>query len=224
MSEDISPFNVPLDPVEGYLTYEFFRSLKLSATTIFDIGVSRGTRWLYDAFPDCDFVLVDPLPGFQSTLINPPAKYSCVNVAVGKEPARLRLDLRGPRSSLHTWKRVGTHYSTGNVDVDVQTLDSLIEAHAPSRTLGIKIDTEGHEKEIIAGLDSCRSNIEFIICECSIRQRFVDDYFFSDLITLLAQKGFELYNFVSVQKPRPVHYDCLFLKREDWRYRLGGLA
>ncbi len=41
----------------------FFATLRangLTPQTVFDIGVAQGTPWLYDAFPDAFYYLVDP--------------------------------------------------------------------------------------------------------------------------------------------------------------------
>ena len=223
MPSAISPFDIVADPTDGYLKPDFFRSLQTQAATVIDVGVSRGTRWLYRSFPDARFILVDPLPGFEDTLIEPPKLYQCLNLGLGSAKGQMDLDLRGPRSSVHTWSEKSNSTSEGRVQVQIETLDTLIEEHIPSGGIGLKIDTEGHEVEVLRGLDRHRERVEFIVCECSIRRRFADDYRFSELIAELAAKGFELYNVLSLQKPRPVHYDCLFLRSDDRRFGLGGI-
>lgn len=223
MTSAPSPFDVVSDPADGYLKPDFFRSLRTEPETVIDVGVSRGTRWLYRSFPDARFILVDPLPDFEQTLIDPPKHFQCVNLGLGSTKGRMELDLRGPRSSVHIWSEKSNSSSEGRVEVQIETLDALIDDHAPSGGIGLKIDTEGHEVEVLKGLDRHRDRVEFIVCECSIRRRFADDYRFSELIAELAAKGFELYNFLSLQKPRPVHYDCLFLRSDDRRFGLGGI-
>ncbi|MEA1052140.1 FkbM family methyltransferase [Lamprobacter modestohalophilus] len=204
-----------------FLTLEFFVSLQFSASTIIDVGVSRGTPWLYHSFPENNFILVDPIPGFDKFLVDPPKNYECVNLALGSSNGTVMLDLRGPRSSVHRWSKESNSVSEGLIEVDVDTLDALIERHVPSGLIGLKIDTEGHEVDVLRGLLEKSSRIEFIVCECSVRRRFDDDYRFSDLIAEAALKGFEFYNFISAQKARPVHYDVLFLRSDDRRFGLG---
>ena len=218
-----SPFDVGLDTKDGYLTADFFKSLQLDPDVIFDVGVSRGTPWLYKAFPEKKFLLIDPLPEFEDKLHTTPEHYECLNLGLGSTPGTLTLDLRGPRSSVHEWKKNTNHTSHGTVDVQITTLDDLIEKHAATQSIGLKIDTEGHEVEVIKGLDTYSSNIQFLVCECSVRQRFEDGYRFSDLISIAARKGFEFYNFLSPQKPRPLHYDCIFFRADDERFSLGDI-
>lgn len=216
-------FSVVAHPKDGFLTRDFFLSLKTRPDTIIDVGVSRGTPWLYRSFPSTRFLLVDPLPGFEKTLIKPPRTYECLNLGLGAEPGEMELDLRGPRSSLHKWSEKTKAPSEGKVKVRIGTLDDLISTHVPEGSIGLKIDTEGHEIEVIRGLDKHRDRVEFIISECSIRRRFSDDYRFSELIAEYAAKGFEFYNFLSMQQVRPVHYDCIFLKSGDRRFGLGAI-
>ena len=222
MSDPISPFDVIADPKDGFMKPDFFSSMRFEADVILDVGVSRGTPWLYQAFHDKEFVLIDPLPSFDERLYKPPAKYVCEKIGLGSKPGEMTLDIRGPRSTLHEWQPSKAHHSEGSVVVAIETLDQVIQRHADGRTVGVKIDTEGHEVEVLKGLNACVGLVEFIVCECSIRRRFNDDYQFSDLIVALADRGFELYNFLSAHKPRPLHYDCIFLPSEDRRFQSGG--
>jgi FkbM family methyltransferase len=218
----ISPFDVKPDLKDGFLTPDFFASLSFDIDLIIDVGVSRGTPWLYQSFADKKFLLIDPIPGFDANLMNPPKSHTCINVGLSGTPGKMTLDLRGPRSSLHQWQSTIPKKSEGTVEVPIETLDNVIRTHAPDSRFGLKIDTEGHEIGVLEGLNDYVGNAEFLICESSIRKRFEDDYWFSDLIAMAASKGFELYNFVSPQQPRPTHYDCLFLKRSDKRFGLGA--
>ena len=46
----------------GKLTRSYVQTLGFAPATVFDIGVHRGTSWLYSSFPDARLVLVDPMP------------------------------------------------------------------------------------------------------------------------------------------------------------------
>ena len=99
----------------------------------------------------------------------------------------------------------------------VETLDDIIQKHCTSRRIGIKIDTEGHEREVVAGLNADLDRVQFIIAETSVRRRFENGYQFSELVVDLADKGFKLLNFLNRPTPRPLFYDCLFVRADDSR-------
>ncbi|MEJ6390306.1 hypothetical protein [Gymnodinialimonas ulvae] len=40
---------------------ERFRELVATPDLIIDVGVANGTPWLYDAFPQTEFILIDPM-------------------------------------------------------------------------------------------------------------------------------------------------------------------
>ncbi|QFU74472.1 FkbM family methyltransferase [Halioglobus maricola] len=214
-------FGITLDPNDGFCKPDFFGSLELEVDCVIDVGVQRGTDWLYKSFPKAKFLLVDPHPGGEEMLHSPPESYKFIEVGLSGSPGKAVLDLRGPRSSLNEWSAKAPHQSAGKHEVSLITLDQLIEAEAPTDKIGLKIDTEGHECQVISGLDNYRENIQFLVCESSIRKRFQESYRFSELIALLSSKGFELYNFVSPQIARPTHYDCIFLPTDHELFSIG---
>jgi hypothetical protein len=40
--------------------FSYLRGSKLAPKTIIDVGVADGTEWLYEAFPEAKFHLIDP--------------------------------------------------------------------------------------------------------------------------------------------------------------------
>lgn len=98
--------------------------------------------------------------------------------------------------------------------VDVITFDDLIDEFNPEGPFGLKIDTEGFEIEVLKGIKKHSKEIKFIICEASIKNRFVNGYRFSELIATLAANGFELFSVLNIPKRVSRFYDCLFLQRD----------
>jgi FkbM family methyltransferase len=191
---------------------------------VFDIGVCNGTPYLYQAFADRHFVLVDPLTesralietgGFGIT-------YDFHEVALGETPGTAVLDVptirRGSGLVLASFhKRVD---EVGRIirgmekrDVTVETLDRIAAAY-PGR-LGLKIDVEGHELPLMRGARETLLRSDFVIVEVSLTQRFEATTLPSTLIALLAGFGLELRDVLDTSVPftaAPRHMDLLFTR------------
>lgn len=194
------------------------RQARLEVSEIVDVGVFRGTPFLYKAFPDCDFLLVDPQRDAESLLTVKPRRYTFANVALGRANGEMILSAQGSCSSFLTWADEERANPDDRYPVSVTTLDALIQDHLQSDRIGIKIDAEGFEAEIIAGLDTMLPRIVFVIVEVSIKQRLRDAPYFSDIVARMGEKGFAFYNVLDALHPAPPRYcDVLFLRRDDPR-------
>jgi len=194
------------------------RRARLEVEEVIDVGVFRGTPFLYDAFPDCDFVLVDPRRGAESQLEDKPKRFKFVNVALGREEGEMMLSEQGVCSTFLRWADAERADPKQRYPVKVATLDALIAAELKSGRIGLKIDAEGFEGEVIAGLDAALPRIKFVIVEVSIRRRLEDAPFFSDIVAAMREKGFSFYNMMESLRARPQRYlDVLFLPKDDPR-------
>jgi hypothetical protein len=63
------------------------------------------------------------------------------------------------------------------------------------------------------GLTRHWENIQFVICEASIRKRFVDSYQVSELVSYMLEHDFMLFNFLNEVDQRPRYYDILFVPK-----------
>ncbi len=55
--------------MRGYAAcLQYAKTRGLDPKTVLDVGVGRGTPWLYDAFPDSKLVLFEPLSVFDSDI------------------------------------------------------------------------------------------------------------------------------------------------------------
>lgn len=178
--------------------------------TVIDIGVAKGTPWLYQ-FPDAKLVLVEPNPQFQQDLQSIAAenRADILPYAAGVEAGVLTLnvDLHAPSSSsfydasaelLSYWQKRGRRRSTETRSVDVRPLDALIAEHYRPPFL-IKIDTEGFELEVLKGAVQTLAKAECLIVETSVARRYEGSYAFADLIAFLASRDFGLSDILDVQ-------------------------
>lgn len=210
--------------LKGNPTY--FQSFGFTPTTVIDVGVFKGTPWLYRAFPQAKFHLIDPLPEVPA-LIAPWAQeidYDLHAVAVGAADGEITLNtpLRGAR-------RLANMTSAADrsaANMTRQRLTGMEQVTAPMRRLddlsadwpgplGLKIDTEGHEIDVLKGAPKTVKRCAFVVLEVSMQDRFDNGYRFSDAITAMASLGFEPLDFLSGLNQSPLFADILFTPFED---------
>jgi FkbM family methyltransferase len=198
----------------GLFNSNYLRSLGFNINTVIDIGVDRGTKPLYDAFADCRFVLIDPRRQAESLLRDRPRQYVFVNSALAATAGRrtLREQQAGKTTLLERTPLTAAPVTT-QYEVNTITLDELLEQTNCTSPIGIKIDSEGYELEIMKGLTRHWDRIEFVICEASIRRRFIDSYQLSDLVSYMLSRDFMLFNFLNPVEPRPRYYDVIFVPK-----------
>jgi FkbM family methyltransferase len=191
---------------------------RLEVAEVIDVGVFRGTPFLYEAFPDCDFILVDPRRDAEKTLEERPKSFRLINAALGRAEGEMMLSEQGVCSTFLRWADASRADPHRRYPVKVMTLDALIAAELKSDRIGIKIDAEGFEGEVIEGLDAALPRVKFVIVEVSIKRRLEGAPFFSDIVAAMRDKGFYFYNMMESTRVRPQRYlDVLFLPKDDAR-------
>ena len=176
------------------------QSFGLAPDVVFDVGVDQGTPFLYQAFPDAQFALIDPRTESRASLTGPnaPKNAQFFETALGAAPGTLTLNIpysdkgeQGAMASLR--QRTDTLSARFNRietrEVAVTTLDQ-IAADFKGR-VGLKIDTEGFEDEVLSGATQTLLRTDFVILEMSLVQRFAGISPPSHLITRLAAAGLE---------------------------------
>jgi FkbM family methyltransferase len=190
------------------------QSLGFDVRTVIDVGVDRGTKPLYDAFCGCLFVLVDPRRQAESMLRDRPLRYVYINKALAATAGRRTIREQGAGKTTFLERTSLTDSPiTAKYAVDVTTLDDLLDLSDCKPPVGIKIDTEGYELEVVKGLTRHWSTVQFVICEASIRRRFVDSYQISELVSYMLERDFLLFNFMNPAVERPRYYDILFVPK-----------
>ena len=201
----------------------FLKSLRLTAQTVVDVGVNYGTYGLYSAFPGAKFVLIDPNPVDFSPCIArvPNMNYEFKACAAGSTNGKATFTVASVsgHSSLVERAKEFPGSARERKEVDVVRLDQLLADGGYARPYGIKIDTEGFELEVLKGCTGILPDVEFIIAELCIKRIFPGSYHVSDVVHYLGERGFELFDVLNARGWAPNHLDCLFLRRDDPRFK-----
>lgn len=209
--------------VNGFLsnTKEYYKYIdKYTDTdTIIDVGVHEGTPELYEAFSRKFFLLVDPV---DNLIKKKPNNFNFIKKGLGSkiEFKKFNFHKNSGMSSFKEEIKVGRNIESepiSSTDVEVITLDQLIEDELKNtEKIGIKIDAQGSEADILQGLNKNIEKVQFIIIEMNIFHRYKNSKTFSEITYLLLKKDFYFFNFITPSSaiPRYAH-DCVFLKKDN---------
>jgi FkbM family methyltransferase len=187
---------------------------------IVDVGASDGkwTRLALSVFPNCDYLLVEPLTEHEEALSQLSKEYGRVRIvqcAAGREDGLRSLavatDLDG--SSL-----VWTHGGTLR-EIPVIPLSTLIAQAGLTAVSLIKVDVQGFELEVLGGLERWEA-LELLILEASVFRFSPHSPLIEELIDELRPRGFRLIEVVDVIR-RPLdnamaQCDLLFCREDHW--------
>lgn len=168
--------------------------------TVFDIGVGYGTPWLYAAFPQAHFVLIEPQKEFEPTLQDIcrrlDAEYHLVGVGSTEQRLPIYRLLSSPTGSsflppnADTEERWGASEESG--ELHVVPLDTYREQPGP---FFVKIDTEGFELEVLRGATRVLEQTDVVLMEVAISKRQQGEPDLIEIGALLKDHGFRLIDF-----------------------------
>lgn len=191
----------------------------LTPATVFDIGVAYGTPWLYAAFPEAKFHLIDPTRESLPYMTKAAKKIDADvhNVALGHHNEKQKMTIRPEIGTSSLFKDVGISDEIDSYDVDVVRFDSLFDDF-PSPSL-CKIDVQGAELMVLRGMGDHLKKIDVFIVEtsliCTLEGEAPE---IADIIRFMSENGFVIYD-ISGMTRRPLdsalaQVDAVFV-RED---------
>ena len=189
------------DEVQRGFNIGYLRRLA-SPKTVIDIGVGYGTEGLYEAYPNAYFVMVEPVEEYKAHIEN---KYSNVHknihyCAVGSfdGKAEINVDLSNLQHSGFLDRVHDVSDNEVTRGVNVKKLDSIMATeNKVKKPILLKVDTEGHELDVILGAESFLHECQYVMVELSVSERFKGSYSFVEFIDAMDAKGFVLFDIIS---------------------------
>ena len=142
--------------------------------TLVDVGVGdTGTPELYDRYPEKHLILIDPLIEAQSYAINNLGKrnYEFHLTALGSEKGKKVINIEsdiGRSTILKTTSINDEGKLISQRTIEINTLDEVLRRKDSLGKIGIKIDTEGYELDVIRGASDTLFWSKFLIAEVDI--------------------------------------------------------
>ncbi len=201
------------------MTAEYLGKFSFSPEVVIDVGVSRGSDFLYQLFPRAKTLLVDPLPDFREQIVRrlgDQYDFEFFHCGAGSRAGSATLQIQSDnisKSTFGTPTRIQGQNTIKKVDVAIRTIDEIA---APFKgKVALKIDTEGHELEVLKGSAETLKRAEFVIAEVSIKARYEGGYRFSDVVLFMRDNGFEIIDTLNPIWRVHMFWDCLFVKADS---------
>jgi FkbM family methyltransferase len=175
------------------------KRLGFAPSTVVDVGVAYGTPELYDAFPDAQFLLVDPLEEYAPAIdqiVGRLRSAEWVRAAAGPEPGSITINVnRAPAlsSTLGHWK--GQDDGGRPRSVPVVRIDDLVAERALPAPFAIKADVEGAELRVLDGATRTLEQTELVLLEVNFFQFLPGQPEFADVVAYMKERGFVPYDF-----------------------------
>ena len=182
--------------------------------TLIDIGIgTRGTPELYNIFKKQKLILIDPLTEaedyFKKNLKHRDATF--FKIALGSSNQTKKMNIE-PRPGRSTFEEVTDFNYEGEItqtrEIYTTTLDQLLSGEKNLGRIGIKIDTEGYELNVINGASNILKKAEFVIAEVRHNyESYKGGYILADFMLAMHENDFILTN---VYTAKPLIVDLCF--------------
>ena len=187
--------------------------------TLIDIGVGpTGTPDLYQRFNTQKLILIDPLAESEifayENLKN--RDFSFYKTALGAEKSELIINVEEElgRSTLLNVSDI--NYEGAPIEkrsVKVDKLDTVLSLEKNLGKIGIKIDTEGYELNVILGASKCLQSTKFVLAEVRHNHVSFDGvYKMHEFISAMTDNGFVLTMIITA---KPFIADLCFQPKVD---------
>lgn len=167
--------------------------------TLVDIGVGpMGTPELYERFGSATLLLIDPLDETENYIDGnlDGRKVIFHKCGVGKETAQLIINVEEEIGRSSILDVADINYEGEAVDrreIEIKTLDAIVSSEGDLGKLGVKIDTEGFELNIILGASETLKSTEFVLAEVRHNhESFHGVYKLHEFISAMHDNGFVL--------------------------------
>ncbi len=169
-------------------------------TVIFDVGANIGQSALAyaSAFPDAMIHSFEPVPESREALETATASHPNITVhavALGKRPGKLHMTANGTKPTNKVLDADQAGQVEGAVQISVDTGTRYTKKIGVDRISFLKIDTEGHDYDVLLGFLPIMDRIDFIQVEAAMNGYNKTHVPFRVMEDLLRHEGFHLFGF-----------------------------
>ena len=188
------------------------RNAGLNFSVVVDVGVQDGTPELLQSIPNAHHYLFEPVTDYNAKIRAnySNTRYSLVNLAVSSETSTAYLGRKGFEGA-GEYSHAGivareNEPGKGAILVSATTLDDFFSAKDVPAPCLLKVDVDGHEFEVLAGIDRTRDLFDCVIIECTLPRLLT-------MMGSLVEKGFFLWDVVDFCYYRSTlaQFDLVFL-------------
>lgn len=205
--------------------------LKLNIDHVVDVGANHGA--IYDKLRKGGYggryTAVEPNPALARTLsdkLAADAKADVVEAAVSDQNGTATLYVDPQFDVLSSLNHAGPDMNTGVAlapafEVKTLTTAALLDQCSPVETTRflLKVDTQGHDANVLRGLGDAWSRVHFVMTELSAIPLYQDQAPHWDVLRMLDEQGFVpiRYHTITRRRERDIvliaEYDGLFVRR-----------
>ena len=197
---------------------------------VLDIGANVG-QFAFDLIEngyEGRIISVEPLPDAHARLVTAAARFPYWQafdpVALGAEEGFVTMQVAGNSVSSSVLPMLEQHIQaapasrpTKALEVRQTTLDATFAAAVAETPTLIKIDTQGYERQVLAGGLRSLARAPLVLLELSTVPLYEGQWLWNDAIAYLQERGFELWflhpDFSDAATGRVLQYNGLFARR-----------
>lgn len=150
-------------------SFALLKSMGLKVETVIDVGVEKSTPELIEAFPYAHHILIEPVEEFRSQI---EVNYSSVSHTLVQAAASDRDGSVGIVTRSQGDREDITHSSVDEKSrlnsVRQIKLDTLLDSLKPKPPYLVKIDVDGHERQVVSGAQKAIKNSACVVIEAPL--------------------------------------------------------
>ena len=176
----------------------------LRINTVVDVGAAFGewTKMCISLFPHARYVLFEPLPLYDEWLMALGSEHPntfLVKAAASDHLGRAVFYMHEDWvCSLLYQETEGPQVDGFPVEVDITTIDSVLQEQKLPEPFLLKIDVHGAELDVLKGATKTLERTEYVLIETSLFQFFKGGPLIHDVIAFMLRNGFVIYDILNL--------------------------